>query len=207
MRARFIVFEGVEGSGKTTQARLLAAALERAGEDVVLTREPGGTVAGERLREVLLGTQLDLTPLTEMLIFCAARAQHVSEVIRPALHAGKVVISDRFELSTIVYQGYAGGIGMEVACRVNEIATGGLHPDVTIILDLDPKRGLERNRRDADPDRMEKKTARFHALVREGYLLWAREHPDNCLLLDATQPVDVIHQQVLHYLQIEDKCQ
>jgi len=195
--ARFIVLEGVEGSGKSTQVRLLAGALARAGQEVVTTFEPGATEAGREIRQTLLGRPIALTPLAEMFLFCADRAQHVHELIRPALEAGKVVISDRYELSTVVYQGYAGEVGVERAEQLNDLATGGLHPDVTVIMDLDPAAGLRRARASEAPDRMERKTLEFHQRVREGFLRWAERHPDASLVVDATQAPEEIHRRIL----------
>ncbi|MCX7598777.1 MAG: dTMP kinase, partial [Armatimonadetes bacterium] len=200
VRFRFIVIEGGEGSGKSTQVQLLGEALRRLGEEVVLTFEPGDTPAGKAIRNVLLDTPAGLTGVTELFLFCADRAQHVAEVIRPALAAGKVVVSDRYEVSTWVYQGYAGGIGVEEVERLNELATGGLHADLTIILDIDPVAGLartgrlsERERKQARrrravvpqaalphliSDRLEARELEYHRLVRDGYLAWAQAHPD-----------------------------
>ncbi len=155
---RFIVLDGVEGCGKSTQARLLAKALTQRGCDVVTTHEPGGTPAGERIREVLLDPALSMAALTEVLLFCASRAQHVAKVIRPALEDGKVVVCDRFSASTAAYQGYAGDLGFATFQKLDELATGGLHPDMTIILDLDPQVGIQRRLAETGKvDRIERK--------------------------------------------------
>jgi dTMP kinase len=201
MQASFIVFEGGEGSGKSTQLRLLAEALRARGAQVVTTQEPGGTAAGAALRVLLLHQPLALSPLAEALLFCAARAQHVLEVIRPALATGKIVLSDRYELSTLVYQGYAGGLWVALAERLNEVATGGLHPDLTVILDLDPEVGLARSSQ--PKDRIETRPLDFHRRVREGYLAWARAHPEQCLVLDATRPPEELHAALLRRLGLD----
>jgi dTMP kinase len=199
---RFLAFEGVEGSGKSTQVRLLADRLRALGLDVVTTFEPGATAVGRILREVVLGSHESMTPLTELFVFCADRAEHVAEVLRPALDAGSVVLTDRYELSTWAYQGVAGEIGPYLVDRMNEIATGGLHPDMTIVLDLDPAAGLARNRRDDDPDRMESKALAFHKRVRDAYLTWASGNPATSIVVDASQPADAVHAAILAALGI-----
>lgn len=135
-RSLFIVLEGVDGSGKTTQAQLLTAWLQEQGIPVVLTREPGGSVLGERLRTLILDHTLPCTPRAELLLFMAARAQHMAEVISPALAAGTVVICDRFALSTLVYQGFVRGLPLDEIRAANEVATGGIHPDLTVLIDV-----------------------------------------------------------------------
>lgn len=219
LRFRFIAVEGGEGSGKSTQVRLLGEALQRLGEEVVLTFEPGDTTAGRAIRNILLDMPAGLSGMTELFLFCADRAQHVAEVIRPALAAGKVVISDRYEVSSWVYQGYAGGIGVEQVERINELATGGLHADLTIILDIDPAAGLartgrlsERERAQAQKrrtiarqaalphlisDRLEARELEYHRKVREGYLAWAQAHEDVSAVFDATLPPEELHRRIL----------
>lgn len=182
---RFIVFDGVEGCGKSTQARLLAEALEALGEQVVLTLEPGGTPVGEAVRACLLNPAFsEMHELTETFLFCADRAQHVLEVIRPALESGKVVIADRYSSSTIVYQGYAGGVGSEVVDALCTTATGGLQPDLLVVLDLDPALGMRRKRGEA-ADRIESKSREFHEAVREGFLSYAASLGERAVVLDA----------------------
>jgi len=200
VKTRFVVFEGVEGSGKSTQVQMLAATLAARGEDVVTTFEPGATKSGAVIRELLLDMPLSLTPMTEMFLFCADRTQHVHEVVRPALDAGKTVLSDRYELSTVVYQGYASAVGVDLAERLNDLATGGLHPDLTVVLDLDPAVGLNRNGAHERRDQIERRTLEFHQRVRRGFLWWAERHPETCLVLDALQPPEVLHEQVLQRL-------
>lgn len=195
--ARFIVLDGVEGCGKSTQAQLLAAALEAEGVPVLLTHEPGGTAIGEAVRKLLLDPDFaDMHELTETFLFCAARAQHCLEVIRPALHAGKVVICDRFASSTYVYQGYAGGIGPEAVTALNEVATAGLQPDLLVILDLDPTVGMRRKQGDA-ADRIERKSLSFHQAVREGFREYAAQLGDRAVVLDADLEAEVLAQRLL----------
>ena len=193
-RGIFITFEGVEGAGKTTQSERLATAL---GSDVVLTREPGGTPISERIRDIFL-TSNDITPMTELLLIAAARTQHVDERIRPALHANRTVICDRFIDATVAYQGYRGGIDLSFIHELNHIATGGLTPDITFILDLPPEIGLSRHQQgETVPDRLEKESLESHRKVREGYLSVANANPHRIKLIDATQSPDAIHAEVL----------
>ena len=185
-RGFFITFEGVEGSGKTTQIRCLAADLEAAGYPLVVTHEPGGTPISEQIRAIFLNPDYgEMVSTTELLLVCAARAQHVSEVIRPALEAGKIVISDRFADATVAYQGYRGGLDLELIHRMNDIATEGLVPDLTIVLDLPVEIGLDRVRRGrASMDRLELEDIENHRRVREGYLAIASEEPNRVVVID-----------------------
>ena len=192
-RGIFITFEGIEGSGKTTQAERLATAL---GPDVVLTREPGGTHISEQIRDIFL-TADAITPMTELLLIAAARTQHVDERIRPALHANRTVICDRFIDATVAYQGYRGGIDLSFIHQLNHIATGGLTPDITFILDLPPEIGLSRQEQGAVVrDRLDKESLESHRKVREGYLSVANANPHRIKLIDATQSPDAIHAEV-----------
>lgn len=177
-RGAFIVFEGPDGGGKTTHARLLAAALSAAGRQVLLTREPGGTPLGEAVRGVLLslrrGARADdggeRTALAELFLFMAARAELAAKVLRPALAAGKVVIADRFLLSSLVYQGLAGELGVEPVAAVGRLATGGLVPDLTLVLDVPAAVGLGRSRaRSGAADRIESRGPAYHERVRRGF--------------------------------------
>lgn len=194
---RFIVFDGVEGCGKSTQARLLAEALEQAGERVTLTLEPGGTAIGEAVRACLLNPGFgEMHELTEAFLFCADRAQHVLEVIRPGLERGGVVVSDRYASSTMVYQGYAGGLGTDTLRTLNNIATAGLQPDLLIILDLDPVAGMRRKRGDV-ADRIERKSVDFHERVRQGFVAYAQSLGERAVVLNGDQPVEDLAAQVL----------
>jgi dTMP kinase len=176
---KFIVLEGGDGAGKTTQVALLSAWLDAIGLPHVSTREPGGTPVGEAIREVVLGrADLDMPAETELLLILAARAAFVRDVVRPALAAGKVVIADRFSLSTLAYQGYGRGLPLAGVRAGIEIATGGLSPDLYLLLDLPADEGTERQRRDgAEADRIEAAGAAFREAVRNGYLALAESEP------------------------------
>jgi dTMP kinase len=194
---RFIVFDGVEGCGKSTQARLLAEALQARGERVVQTLEPGGTAIGEAIRGLLLDPQFsEMHELTEAFLFCADRAQHVLEVIRPALEAGKVVVSDRYASSTMVYQGFAGGLGAEAVEVLTWYATKGTQPDLLVILDIDPAEGMRRKRGD-EADRIEQKSGEFHQRVREGFVQYAEHQGNRAVVLDGDRPAEVIAAEVM----------
>ena len=167
----FLAFEGVEGSGKTTQAALLAEALKEAGTEVVLAREPGSTPLGERIRAVVLDPALQVPARSELFLMLAARAAFVEQVVRPALAAGKVVIADRFELSTLAYQGAGRGLPPDEISRGNRLATGGLAPEATLLLELPPEEGARRQALAAKrPDRLEQEAEAFHQRVARGYL-------------------------------------
>ena len=195
-RGWFITFEGPEGSGKSTQVRRLVRALQRRRRRVLVTHEPGGTPMGRAIRDILLHrTTLQLTPLAELALFMASRAQLVSDVIAPALRRGTVVICDRFLDSTKAYQGGGSGLDRRVIDVLGHTVTAGVHPDVTFLLDLDPAEGLRRRGRRRD--RMEAKTLRYHRRVRRAYLAIARREPRRVMRLDARQSIDILHQQIL----------
>jgi dTMP kinase len=187
----FVTLEGIDGSGKTTQAELLAKAL---GDDSVLVREPGGTPASERIRELVADPAVELEPAAELLLFCAARAQLVAEVIRPALDAGRDVVSDRFSDSTAAYQGAARGVSVEVAVSVNLVATGRLTPDVTVLLRIDPELAATRSRGE---DRIEREGLEFQRRVAEAYERLARSDPSRIKVVDAEGDVDEVHARVM----------
>jgi len=191
----FIVFEGIDGSGKTTQAGLLAAALGGRGVRVVLTREPGGTALGDGLRKLLLYSPGDIDPGAEALLYAAARAQLVAQSIRPALAGGAVVISDRYADSTLAYQGAGRGLSGDFLERINSFACRGLRPDLVLLLDLDPALALSRLGRPAD--RLEGEGEGFLRRVRQGYLELAGRDPGRYLVLDATLPSDLLFSRVL----------
>jgi dTMP kinase len=177
--ARFIVLEGIDGVGKTTQVALLSAWLDLLGAPHVVVREPGGTPVGEAIREIVLArTDLDVSPESELLLILAARAALVRDVIRPALEAGKSVIADRFALSTLAYQAYGRGLDADRVRRALDVATGGLEPDLYLVLDLPLAEGLERSRRArGGPDRIEAEGEGFRRTVRDAYLALAESEP------------------------------
>lgn len=203
----FITFEGPEGSGKTTQTQLLRDELVQQGYQIVCTREPGGTQIGEQIRRILHDRlNSEIVPETEILLYSAARAQHVAQVIRPALDKGVIVISDRFSESTIAYQGFGRGLSLDTLHEITQFATGGLQPDLVIFLDLDVIAGLARKRQDqaqgkGDWNRMDEQSLAFYRRVREGYLAMAIQSQKRWLLIDAAQPVLDIHRVILDKIQ------
>ncbi|MCK4333704.1 dTMP kinase [candidate division WOR-3 bacterium] len=195
-RGVFIVFEGIEGSGKSTQAELLAEALRRNNIKVDLTREPGGTQAGERIRDVLLDSSLeDMHPRTELLLYLAARAEHVAKRIRRKLFADKaVVISDRFTLSTLVYQAGGRELDSKTVSRLCKFASGGLEPDLTVLVDLDVDGAFARLNRPYD--RLEQAGKEFHEKVREAYLYFARRAPKRIRVFDGAKEKMMLHEEI-----------
>jgi dTMP kinase len=202
----FVTFEGPEGSGKTTQAKRLKKALEKRGLDVLLTREPGGTDIGDAIRDILLNPDHShMDPLTELFLYEANRSQHVTEVIQPALDDDKIVLCDRYSDASLIYQGVARGIGTDTVHQLNELATRSLKPDLTIILDVNTKDGLDRARTDCndfteDGDRIEQESGNFHDSVREGYRKLAEDEPDRCVLLSKQQSIEETHESILNHV-------
>jgi dTMP kinase len=191
MRGLFVTLEGIDRSGKTTQARLLCAAL---GEQALGVREPGGTEAGERVRELLKDPALRLAPRTEALLFAAARAELVEQVIRPALDEGRVVVSDRFLDSSLAYQGGARGLGIEEVERINRFALGGLRPDLTLLLDIDPVVAAARA---GDPDRFEGEGDELQRQVLSAYEELISAEPVRWRRIGADRPAEEVHEEVL----------
>jgi len=194
----FISFEGIEGSGKTIQARLLDEFLRKKGYTVVLTEEPGGTQIGLRIRELLLSAEhQEMTSVTELMLYNASRAQLIKEVILPSIKRGAIVITDRFNDSTVAYQGYGRGIDLNLIDSIDRIVTAGLKPDITILLDLDVEVGLKRNRGIHKADRLELEDKAFHKKVRNGYLEIAAKEPERIKLIDASKSIEEIHSKIV----------
>ncbi|MGH9942544.1 MAG: dTMP kinase [Pyrinomonadaceae bacterium] len=203
MATAFITFEGIDGCGKSTQLRMLASQLRLRGMDVVVTREPGGTPFGTRLREVLLDAEEQVDPLAELLVFAADRAQHVLGLVRPALETGHVILSDRYADATAAYQGAGRGFPPEVVAQVIELATGGLKPDLTLVFDspvAECRERAHRRKRDgaAEMDRLDAEDLSFHARVRDGYLELAAREPERVRVIDASGPVEETHTLVMN---------
>lgn len=190
MAGRFLVIDGPDGAGKTTQAVRVAEFCRRRGEDVVTLREPGATPAGEAIRDLLLDADTDVTPLAEMLLYQAARAQVVETVIRPALARGRSVVLDRYWYSTAAYQAHGLGLDPVAVRHVSAVATGGLEPDHVFILDVDPEVGLARL--DGERDRIEGRPLAYHRRVREGFLAEARALGERATILDASRPAEEV---------------
>jgi len=193
-RGRLIAFEGVEGAGKSTQLELLRRTLEEQGHKVVATREPSGTPVGEQVRSLLLDPASTVQPRAEALLFAAARAQLVEDVIRPALECGDVVLCDRFIDSSLAYQGAARGLGRDEVAAINRFATAGLLPDVVVLLRLDPAEGLAR--RQGSRDRIECQDLDFHHRVAEAFLDLATAEPERFVVVDAAQPPERVAAEV-----------
>lgn len=195
----FIVFEGGEGAGKSTQVGLLRDALVATGREVVVTREPGGTATAEAIRALVLDpAHRGLDARAEALLFAAARAEHVSARIRPALKRGAMVICDRYIDSSVAYQGLGRDLGAQRIRDLSAWASGGLNPDLTVVLDIDPVVGLARAGQVSDsPDRMELEALAFHQMVRSAFLDAASQHPDRYCVVDATQHAATIHRQIM----------
>lgn len=191
----FFCIDGGDGTGKSTQIDLLCQWLRQQGRQVVACRDPGSTPLGEVIREVLLHRHdLAIARQSEMLLYMAARAQLVAELIRPALQAGKIVVADRYLLANVAYQGYGGGLDVQTVWEVGRVATGGLLPGLTIVLDLPPEVAATRINR--APDRMEMQGLEFHARVREGFLTEARRQPGRIVVVDASRPIDAVQADV-----------
>ena len=200
MSGLFITFEGIDGSGKSTQLRLLASHLRVLGHDVVTTREPGGTPLGLRLRAALLDSQEHVDPLTELLVFAADRAQHVRILLRPALENGHIVLSDRYADATVAYQGAGRGFSPALISEIVELATEGLKPDLTLLFDLPVAEGGERTRKRKDEkqesDRLDSEDKEFHTRVREAYLQIAKKEPERVKIIETSGSVDETHARV-----------
>lgn len=208
----FITFEGIEGSGKTTQIGPVVDFFRKRRVDCVVTREPGGTPVGKKIRAILMDPENnDLLPMTELMLYAADRVQHVQEQVAPALAAGKTVVCDRFHDSTVAYQGFSRKIDIAVIDRVHTLILGGLAPDLTFLLDLPASVGLARawkqindGQRSGAETRFESETLAFHEAVREGYLELARREPHRFVIIDATAKADEVTAQIL--LELSRRC-
>jgi dTMP kinase len=186
----FLSLDGIDGAGKSTQCRLLADWLRAKGHVVTLGRDPGGTPTGDRIRELLLDHKSEMSLLCEAFLYMASRAQLVEQVIRPALGRGEIVVSDRYLLANVVYQGHAGGLPAAKLWELGQVATGGLMPDLTIVLDLEVRTATAR--KDGPPDRMESKGQAYAEQVRAGFLAEARRLPERTRIIDANQPAEQV---------------
>lgn len=202
MKGLFITIEGGDGSGKSTQIDLLKKYFEDKGYDVILTREPGGTVISEDIRRIILNKDyMEMSDMTEALLYAASRAQHVYEVILPSIQKGKIVICDRYVDSSVVYQGYARGLGIQEVEDINNYATGKLQPNLTILLELTAEEGLSRKKSQRALDRLELQKYDFHKKVSEGYNILAKRHKDRMLAIDATKDIRDIHNIIVHSIE------
>ena len=201
MAAAFITFEGIDGSGKSTQMRMLASELRLRGHEVVSTREPGGTPLGTRIRTLVLDVEEHVDPLAELLLYAADRAQHVRTLVRPALDSGHVVLSDRYADATVAFQGAGRGFPDELIADVVALATGGLKPDLTLIFDLtvdeSQRRATHRTRKGRSMDRLDAEDAAFHTRVRDAYLKIAHAEPERVRIIDASGSVHETQSQVM----------
>jgi len=201
MNGKFITMEGIEGCGKSTQIVRLRHDLESRGFHVDVTREPGGTATGEAVRELLLDRgRTEIGSTGELLLYEAARAQHVDERIRPALEAGKIVLCDRFADSTTAYQGAGRAISEETVLALHQTATRGVWPDLTIVIDLPVEVGLARATQAQRPDRLESEPVEFHRRVRDGFLRIAQREPNRVKVVDGTQPIDEVYAAIWNHV-------
>lgn len=194
----FITFEGADGCGKTTQMNLLAGYLKNQGREVVLTREPGGKGLGEKIREILLNYDGEVSDRCESFLFLADRAQNIDTIVNPAVDAGKIVLCDRHTDSSVAYQGYGRGLNIERINMLNNLATNGKKPDITFVFDIDTETSMKRVGK--EKDRMESAGFEFHTKVRNGYLEIAKKEPERIKVIDASKSIEEIHQEVLSYL-------
>ena len=197
----FISLEGIEGSGKSSQVKLLAEYLRTKGHNVLETVEPGGTRIGGKIRKLLLEPRNHMDPLAELLLYYSSRAQHVREVIYPAIQKKTVVITDRFTDSTVAYQGYARGIDLSIINALDDIVVPDMKPFLTILLDLDVEEGLRRNRRAQKEDRFELETVEFHNRVRQGFMKIAAEEPERVKIVDASQSADEVSREIIRIVE------
>ncbi len=196
MKATFITLEGIEGAGKTTQAKLLTQALKQKGINAITTREPGGIEAAESIRQILL--HKDIEPITELLLYEASRAEHFCKIIKPALDSGKTVICDRFIDASVAYQGYGRGLDIKLINDLNRIATFGVEPDLTFVFDIPAQMAFERLKQRGNVlDRFERLDVKFYEKVRQGYMDLSIKYPKRVIVLDGTKDVEQIHKTVM----------
>ena len=198
MQGLFITFEGPDGCGKTTQMKLLAEYFEKKGKEVVLTREPGGKGLGEKVREILLNYDGEVSDRCESFLFLADRAQNIDIIVNPAVKEGKIVLCDRHIDSTVAYQGYGRGLNIDRINMLNNLATNGKKPDLTLVFDVDVETSMKRVGK--EKDRMESVGIDFHNRVRKGYLELAKQEPKRIKVLDATKSIEEIHKDVINIL-------
>lgn len=198
MQGLFITFEGPDGCGKTTQMKLLAEYFEKKGKEVVLTREPGGKGLGEKVREILLNYDDEVSDRCESFLFLADRAQNIDIIVNPAVKEGKIVLCDRHIDSTVAYQGYGRGLNIDRINMLNNLATNGKKPDLTLVFDVDVETSMKRVGK--EKDRMESAGIDFHNRVRKGYLELAKQEPKRIKVLDATKSIEEIHKDVINIL-------
>ena len=205
MKGKFITFEGSEGSGKSTQSRLLCDYLRARRVHFVYTREPGGTRVGEKVRKILLNpANYSIIDRCELLLYLSSRAQLVSEIIKPALSKGKIVISDRFSDATLAYQGYGGGLDIGLIKRLNNFVTENIRPDLTLFLDIGVKKGLARSLRSRRADRIEERPISYHQRVKRGYLELARSSPERIKVIKAGKDINKTQREIRKI--VEEKC-
>ncbi|WP_058487027.1 dTMP kinase [Defluviitalea phaphyphila] len=203
MKGLFITVEGPDGSGKTTQIKELEKYFINKGYEVILTREPGGTKISEKIRNIILDIEnKELSDMTEALLYAASRAQHVKEKIKPAIDEGKIVISDRFVDSSIVYQGYARGIGIEIIEEINKFAIQNTMPDITFFFDIEPKLAMKRKVSQKALDRLENENMSFHNLVYKGYKILADRYPNRIKVINARNSIEEVREQILRELKV-----
>lgn len=202
MKGLFITVEGPDGSGKTTQIKALEAYFKQKGYDVVITREPGGTKISEKIREIILDKEnKEMDSITEALLYAASRAQHVTEVIKPAVDNGKIVICDRFMDSSIVYQGIGRKLGIRLIENMNKIAVKNYMPDITFLFKLQPEVGIERKANQGNKDRLESENLAFHERVFEGYMMLEKLYPHRIKAIDANKSIEEIHQEMINAIE------
>jgi len=203
MRGKFITFEGIDGCGKSTQLASVAKILDEKGVPVVVSREPGGTLISEKIREILLSpSNSEMVNECEILLYCAARAQHIREKILPAINDGKIVLCDRFQEATFAYQGYGRNIPLDVLTSINAYATGGLNPDLTFIFDLSVETSIQRMAKiNKAKDRLEQNGVEFFQRIRNGFQELSQRAPDRIRVIDAEQTIDHVSDQVIKIIQ------